>query len=186
MDHQIIRRPWAVLFDRDGTLIRDVPYNLDPSRVRPMPTAAAALAILRTARIPTGVLSNQSGIARGWLSAEQVRRVNQRVDDLLGPFDIWRFCPHQASDNCRCRKPEPGMLIDAAHALGIPPTELALIGDIGADVDAARAAGAQAVLVPTAATRPQEVSDAPLIAADLAAAVSVLIAAGDVHRKPAR
>ena len=170
------QRPAAILFDRDGTLIVDVPYNRDPGRVVPMPGAADALHRARAAGVRTGVVSNQSGIARGLLDEEDVQRVNERVAELLGPFDVWRFCPHGPEDGCACRKPRPGMILDAAAALGLPPARVAVVGDIGADVAAAAAAGALAVLVPTAATRHEEVESAPVLAADLAAAVDLLLA----------
>ena len=97
-----------MLFDRDGTLVVDVPYCADPALVTPVSTAPAALALLRAAGIPVGVVSNQSGIARGLLDREQVDAVNRRVDDLLGPFDVWQVCPHGPDDGCACRKPQPG------------------------------------------------------------------------------
>jgi HAD superfamily hydrolase (TIGR01662 family) len=177
MDHAPLD---AVLFDRDGTLIVDVPYNADPARVAPMPTAPAALALLRQHGVATGVVSNQSGVGRGLLTREQVERVNARVDQLLGPFDVWRFCPHTVTDGCRCRKPAPGMVQSAVRALGVAPERLAVVGDIGADVAAARAAGAHGVLVPTEATRAAEVAAAPEIAPDLLTAVRRLLA-----RRPA-
>jgi histidinol-phosphate phosphatase family protein len=166
-----------VLFDRDGTLVVDVPYNGDPAAVRPVPTAAAALDRLRAAGVPVGVVSNQSGIARGLLTTAQVDAVNGRIAELLGPFAVWRWCPHGADDGCACRKPAPGMVLDAAAALGLAPTELAVVGDIAADVGAADAAGARAVLVPTGTTRREEVDDAAargILAADLLAAVALL------------
>jgi D-glycero-D-manno-heptose 1,7-bisphosphate phosphatase len=167
-----------VLFDRDGTLVVDVPYNGDPAKVRPVPGAAEALARLRRAGLPLAVVSNQSGIARGWLTVEQVDAVNRRVDELLGPFAAFLMCPHGPADGCGCRKPRPGMVVDAAARLGVAPEACALVGDIGADVDAALAAGARPVLVPTSVTRGEEVAAAPEVAADLPAAVDVLLASG--------
>ncbi|GAA4189819.1 hypothetical protein GCM10022219_06150 [Microbacterium oryzae] len=166
----------AILFDRDDTLIVDVPYNGDPEQVSPMPTAVAALERVRAAGLATGVVSNQSGIARGILTDEQARAVNARVDELLGPFDVWRYCPHGPEDGCACRKPRPGMVLSAAAALGLAPSQVAVIGDIGADMGAAAAAGARAVLVPTARTLPEEVAAAPAVATDLRAAVEMLLA----------
>jgi D-glycero-D-manno-heptose 1,7-bisphosphate phosphatase len=165
----------GVLFDRDGTLIEDVPYNGDPATVRPMPTARAALRELRRRGIPVGVVSNQSGIARGVLTDARVREVNAAVQRLLGPMDVWRYCPHGPDDGCRCRKPLPGMVLDAAERLGVPASALALIGDIGADMAAAAAAGARAVLVPTPVTRRCEVAAAPAVAPSLLAAVRILL-----------
>jgi D-glycero-D-manno-heptose 1,7-bisphosphate phosphatase len=169
------RPPGAVLFDRDGTLLVDVPYCGDPTLVRPMPTAAAALSLLRAARIPVGVVTNQSGIGRGILTRTQVDAVNRQVELLLGPFDVWQVCPHGPDDGCACRKPAPGMVLAAAARLGLPPERLAVVGDIGADVGAARAAGAASVLVPTPVTLPEEVAAAPVVRPDLIAAVEYLL-----------
>jgi histidinol-phosphate phosphatase family protein len=169
--------PAAVLFDRDGTLVADVPYNGDPGRVVAMPGAREAVARLRAAGVPTAVVSNQSGVGRGLLRAEQVKAVNRRVEELLGPLGPWLVCPHRPGDGCRCRKPGPGLIEAAARALGVAPADCVVIGDIGADVEAARAAGARAVLVPTAVTREEEVAAAPEVAPDLPAAVDLLLGA---------
>jgi histidinol-phosphate phosphatase family protein len=171
--------PLAVLFDRDGTLIDDVPYNGDPELVRPVPGALAALARLRARGVPVGVVSNQSGVGRGLLTRTEVDRVNARVEELLGPFDSWQVCPHAPGDECGCRKPAPGLVLAAAADLGVPVDRCVVIGDIGADLGAARSAGARAVLVPTAVTRPQEVaeaSEAGVVAADLLTAVDLALA----------
>ncbi|CAI3797489.1 D-glycero-alpha-D-manno-heptose-1,7-bisphosphate 7-phosphatase [Pseudarthrobacter sp. MM222] len=165
----------AVLFDRDGTLVHDVPYNGDPGRVRIMPYARESLQKLRARGIATGVLSNQSGIGRGILRVDEVLAVNRRVEELLGPFDVWDFCPHLPEDLCSCRKPAPGMIVTACRRLGIAPGDAAYIGDIGSDLAAAEAAGARGVLVPTPVTRAAEVDAAPEVAAHLAAAVELLL-----------
>jgi HAD superfamily hydrolase (TIGR01662 family) len=170
-------QPAAVLLDRDGTLVADIPYNGDPARVRPMPGAREALERLRRAGVPLAVVSNQSGIARGLVSEAQVAEVNRRIDDLLGPLGPWLVCPHHPDAGCACRKPRPGLVLRAAARLSVAPERCALIGDIGADVEAARAAGARGVLVPTARTRPEEVARAEVVAPDLGAAVDVLLGA---------
>ncbi|MDQ0755235.1 HAD-IIIA family hydrolase [Arthrobacter sp. B3I4] len=167
----------AVLFDRDGTLIHDVPYNGDPARVRPMPSAREALRCLRVRGLATGVLSNQSGIGRGILTLEQVAAVNVRVEQLLGPFDVWGICPHRAEDRCACRKPAPGLIRRACRQLRLAPAEVAYVGDIGSDVEAAQAAGARGILVPTSETLQTEVEAAPEVAPDLWSAVQLLLAA---------
>jgi histidinol-phosphate phosphatase family protein len=169
--------PAAVLFDRDGTLVEDVPYNGDPSRVRPMPGAAQALARLRHAGIPVAVISNQSGVARGLLRAEEVEAVNRRTEELLGPLGPWLVCPHDPAEDCSCRKPKAGLVLRAAAALGVDPRRCAVVGDIGADVEAARAAGARGVLVPTDRTRPEEIAVATERAPDLPAAIRLLMGA---------
>jgi HAD superfamily hydrolase (TIGR01662 family) len=158
-------KPRAVLFDRDGTLIEDVPYLADPQRVRPVPGARRTLNQLRRQGVALGVVSNQSGVARGLIAADELERVNARVESLLGPFDTWQVCPHAPDARCSCRKPEPGMVTAAARELGLAPDECLLIGDIGSDVDAALAAGARAVLVPTRHTKVAEIDHAHLVAA---------------------
>jgi histidinol-phosphate phosphatase family protein len=176
-------RPAAVLLDRDGTLVVDVPYNGDPGRVVAMPGAREAVGRLRAAGVPTAVVSNQSGVARGYLRVEQVEAVNRRVEELLGPLGPWLVCLHGPGDGCGCRKPAPGLIEAAARALEVDPADCVVIGDIGADVEAARAAGARAVLVPTAVTRGEEVAAAPEVAADLEAAVELLLGPGGGGRR---
>lgn len=166
----------GLLFDRDDTLVVDVPYNADPHLVVPVPGARRAVERARAAGLLLGVVTNQSVIAKGMATSEQVDATNARVDELVGPFDVWCVCPHEAGDGCRCRKPRPGMVLDAAERLGLSPTELVVVGDIGADVGAALAAGAQAVLVPTPRTRQAEVDAAPTTAATLEAAVDLIVA----------
>lgn len=167
--------PPAVLFDRDGTLVVDVAHNGDPALVEPMPGARAALDRLRTAGIATGVVSNQSGVALGRVTREGVDAVNERVDALLGPLAPVLVCPHGPDDGCRCRKPKAGLIEDAADALGVAPRDCVVVGDIGADVEAAHAAGARAILVPTGVTRAEEIAAAPVVARDLDAAVHLLL-----------
>jgi D-glycero-D-manno-heptose 1,7-bisphosphate phosphatase len=157
----------AVLFDRDGTLVEDVPYNGDPTKVRLMPTAHECVDLLRLHGIRTGVVTNQSGVGRGLLTMSQVRSVHARVDSLLGRFGTWQVCPHTEADGCECRKPRPGLVLAACAALRVRPDEAVVIGDVGADMGAARAAGARATLVPTASTRPEEIDAAPAVANDL-------------------
>jgi histidinol-phosphate phosphatase family protein len=165
----------AVLFDRDGTLIVDVPYNGDPALVEPMPGAREAVDRIRAAGLKTGVVTNQSGLARGSFTAEQLDAVNRRVDELLGPFDTWQVCPHDDTAGCRCRKPAPGLIEAAAQELGVDAYRCAVVGDIGRDMTAALAAGAAGVLVPTPVTRPEEVAAAPSVAGRLDAAADLIL-----------
>jgi histidinol-phosphate phosphatase family protein len=167
--------PSAVLLDRDGTIVKDVPYNGDPTLVEPMPGAADALGRLRSAGIPLAVISNQSGVGRGLIDRTDVDAVNARIDELLGPFDAWFVCPHTDADACECRKPMPGMVKQAAEHFGVAARDVVVIGDIGADMGAARAAGAHSILVPTPVTLPAEVTAAPSRATTLAGAVDLVL-----------
>jgi histidinol-phosphate phosphatase family protein len=180
IEHPTLRAAWppmqALLVDRDGTIVRDVPYNGDPALVEPMPGAKAALDRVRAAGVPVAVISNQSGVGRGLLTDAQVDAVNARVSELLGPFAGWFVCRHVPGDGCACRKPEPELLLKAAAELGVEPAECVMVGDIGADVEAARRAGARGILVPTPVTLAAEVAAADETAADLAAAVALALA----------
>lgn len=167
--------PAAVLFDRDGTLVDDVPYNGDPALVRLRPGTLPALARLRAAGVKVGLVTNQSGVALGLIRPDQVEAVNRRLAELAGPFDAVLWCPHGPADGCRCRKPAPGMVLAAARALGVAPERCAVVGDTGADVGAALAAGARGVLVPNDVTAFAEIEAAAETAADLVAAVERLL-----------
>jgi histidinol-phosphate phosphatase family protein len=165
-----------VLLDRDGTLVRDVPYNGDPARVRPVAGARQALDRLRAEGVRLAIVSNQSGVARGLATRADVDAVNARVAELLGPFEAVHICPHGPDDGCACRKPAPGLLERACSEAGVDPARTVMIGDIGADVEAAVAAGVSPILVPTDATLPPEVSEAPRVARSLPEAVSLVLA----------
>jgi histidinol-phosphate phosphatase family protein len=167
--------PEAVLVDRDGTLIEDLPYCGDPELVRPLPGVRAGLERLRARGTALAVISNQSGIARGLLTERELAAVNARVEQLLGPLGPWFICPHGPEDGCRCRKPLPGLIEQAAARLGVSPRRCAVIGDIGADVKAALAAGARPMLVPTERTRREEILAAPEVASSFAEAVEKLL-----------
>jgi histidinol-phosphate phosphatase family protein len=120
----------------------DVPFNGDPARVEPAPNARALLDRLRAAGLRLAVVSNQSGIGRGLITAEQVDAVNRRIDQLIGPFAGFFVCPHDPNDACDCRKPKPKLILDAARALGVDPAACVVVGDRESDVAAAHNAGA--------------------------------------------
>jgi HAD superfamily hydrolase (TIGR01662 family) len=173
-------RPWKglpdlVLFDRDGTLVRDYPYNGDPALVKPVPGARGAVDALRARGVKVGVVSNQSGVARGLITREQVDACMARLEELLGPFDTVQVCPHGPDDGCTCRKPAPGMVKAACAELGVDPARCVVVGDIGADVEAAEAAGAIGILVPTPVTRAEEVAASTWALGDLTEAVDVVL-----------
>ncbi|BBY17284.1 HAD-IIIA family hydrolase [Mycolicibacterium litorale] len=170
--------PLAVLLDRDDTIIVDGPYLNDPAGVKPMPGAVDALSRLRDRGLLLAVVTNQSGVAKGLITDEQLAAVNARVDAELGPFDSWQICVHDNDDGCACRKPAPGMVRAAAEALGVDPARCVMIGDTGGDVNAALSARADAVLVPTERTLRHEISDASTrarVAATIEDAVEMIL-----------
>jgi D-glycero-D-manno-heptose 1,7-bisphosphate phosphatase len=188
-------RPAAFL-DRDGVLNELVP---DPSSGRPesplraddvrlLPGAAAAASELAHAGFVLVCVSNQPAAAKGKVSVEQLHAVHARVLDLLGRegvrLDASRLCLHhpdgvivELSGPCDCRKPAPGMLLDAAEALGLDLAASWMLGDTDTDVAAGRAAGCRTVLIEQAASAHKRGggADPDLIAADLPEAVARLL-----------
>ena len=170
----IDRRPAALLCDRDGTLVTDVPYNRDPALVEPLPGVAAALDRARAAGVRVGIVSNQRGVARKLITEAELRAVNARVEQLLGPFAAVCCCEHDVADRCRCRKPGPGLVLRAAAMLGVSPAECVVVGDAWSDVGAARSAGAMAILLTSGGV--PVASGAVMTCPDLPAAVDLLLA----------
>ena len=137
------RRACAVLFDRDETIVVDVPFNGDPERVEPAPNARALLDRLRAAGLPLGGgEQSKRDRSRTHHRARHVDAVNRRVEELLGPFAGFFVCPHAVEDACECRKPKPKLILDAARALGVDRRCCVVVGDRESDVEAARNAGA--------------------------------------------
>lgn len=146
----------ALFLDRDGTLMIDTGYVRDPADVSLLPGAGETLRLARELGFLLVLVSNQSGVARGIISTEQLAAVQARfASDLAAEgvtFDDVRFCVHGPDDGCTCRKPGPGMLQAAAEALGIDPGRSLMLGDRMSDVHAGLAAGVGArVLMTTAA-----------------------------------
>ena len=142
----------AVFLDRDGVLneafVRDgvptPPRSLEEFRV--LPGVAEACAGLRRAGFVLVVVTNQPDIARGTQTRAEVDRMHQRLRSLV-PLDEVCVCPHDDSDACACRKPHPGMLLDAAERLNLDLARSASIGDRWRDIEAARRAGVKAIYV---------------------------------------
>jgi len=169
------RLPAAVLFDRDGTLVIDDPSLHDPQGVRVVPGAREALARLRRAGIAIGVVTNQHRVGERDLDRATLDAIHARLAELAGPFDTIQTCTHARGTGCACRKPAPGLILAAAQHLGVEPRACVVVGDIGSDVAAARAAGARAILVPKPVTLPAEIAAAPLVARDLRAATDLIL-----------
>ena len=141
----------AVFVDRDDTLMVDVKYCADPALVQLIPGAAEGLRALREAGYRVVVVTNQSGIGRGYFDAGTLSRVNARLRDELrsegADYDALYYCPHTPEDACECRKPKPGLLLRAASELNIDLTSSYTLGDRDLDVQAGRAAGTKTILV---------------------------------------
>jgi D-glycero-D-manno-heptose 1,7-bisphosphate phosphatase len=145
--------PPVVFLDRDGTIIVERDYLSDPALVELEQGAVAGLARLAAAGHPLVVLTNQSGIARGYFDLAAAERVNARVAQLLAEAGIaiagWFICPHGSADACDCRKPAPGLAIAAGQVLGLPIEGAWMIGDKLSDATLPHAFAGQGILVTT-------------------------------------
>lgn len=161
MNRSVPARP-AVFFDKDGTLIENVPYNVDCSKIRLVAGAGEAARLLHEAGYVLVVVTNQAGVALGYFGVEELVHVKRKLTQLLAleaaPLTGFYFCPHghvdAAADGpppCSCRKPQPGMLLEAERDLGLDLSRSWMIGDILDDVEAGHRAGCRAVLVDTGA-----------------------------------
>jgi len=146
----------AVFLDKDGTLVEDVPYNVDPALLRYTPHALEGLQLLASHGYALVVVSNQSGLARGYFDRAALARLQAALEAQLARagvhLDGFYVCPHAPSldprrPSCLCRKPAPGLLRQAARALRIDLSRSWMIGDILNDVEAGRRAGCRTVLV---------------------------------------
>lgn len=143
----------AIFLDRDGTIIVEKNYLCDPDQVVLLEGAVAGLRAMSTHGLPFVVVSNQSGVGRGYFSAEQARAVERRLQELLAREGLaiagWYHCPHAPETKCSCRKPLPGMIDAAVRDLGLDPVRSFVIGDKRCDIDLAAAVGATGILVTT-------------------------------------
>jgi histidinol-phosphate phosphatase family protein len=143
----------AIFLDRDGTIIEERNYLADPDEVKLLEGAAQGLLALGSHDLPLVIVSNQSGIGRGYFSIAQAQAVQNRLEELLAREGVtiagWYRCPHDPSDRCACRKPLPGMIFAAARELSLDPSRSFMIGDKRCDIDLAAAVGAAGILVTT-------------------------------------
>ena len=178
----------AVFLDKDGTLIEDVPYNVDPSRVRLTCRAAEGLQALQEAGYRVIVVSNQSGLARGYFDEKALVGVVECMRELLAQYGVrmvaFYYCPHHPAGKvpryavaCTCRKPEPGLILRAAQENQIDLSRSWLIGDTLDDVEAGRRAGCNTVLLDNGHEREWDLSPPRVphhVAPDLAEAARVI------------
>jgi histidinol-phosphate phosphatase family protein len=180
----------AIFLDKDGTLVEDRPYNVDPALIQLQGGAVEGLRLLRRAGYRLIVISNQSGVARGYFPESALVAVERRLRELLAAagigLDGFYYCPHHPDGSverytriCRCRKPAPGLIEQAAADHDVDLASSWFVGDILDDVEAGRRAGCRTVLIDNgnetewrhgALRRPD------LVAPDLAAAARWMVA----------
>ncbi|MDH4101057.1 MAG: HAD family hydrolase [Nitrospirota bacterium] len=165
----------ALFLDRDGTLIVDRDYLGDPDGVELLPGVGAALYRAMETGFLLVVVSNQSGVGRGYFPESAIAGVNGRMAEYLAKdgvrIDGYYHCPHRPDEGCRCRKPEPGMVEDAVRDMGIDASVSFVIGDKSSDVVLARRTGAKGILVTGTGKQDQDITEADHVAETLAEAV---------------
>ncbi len=148
----------AVFIDKDGTLVENVPYNVAPKKMHFAPGVAEGLRFLADLQYDFYVVSNQSGVARGYFGQDALVGVEQQLRSMFDRIDVplhgFYYCPHHPEGMipkyavaCSCRKPAPGLLLSAARENGIDLKHSWMIGDILDDVEAGRRAGCRTILV---------------------------------------
>ena len=152
MSERQFLRP-AVFLDRDGTIGEEMGYVNHVDRFQVFPYAAEAIRHLNEAEIPVVVVTNQSGIARNIFPESLVHEVHKKMVAELASGGAWidaiYFCPHKSEDACVCRKPNPGLLEQAAREHGLDLAGSWVVGDRYADLEMGHAAGARGILVMT-------------------------------------
>ncbi len=177
----------AVFLDRDGTLNHDPGYLGAAEEFRFLPGAVPAVKRLKDAGYLVFVVSNQSGIARGFFDEKMLRRIHDRMEEELrrggAVLDGIYYCPHHPDARCPCRKPKPRMVLEAARKYGVDLRRSYFVGDRASDIETGRNAGCRTVLVMTGAGAEslKELRGgrrADHVAADLPAAAEWILSAG--------
>ena len=185
---KINKRP-AVFLDRDGVIIVEKEFQIDPKSIEFIDGSIDGLKNLGSEYI-LAIVSNQSGVARGYFSIDDVIKLNRALDAKLKVAGItisgWYSCPHGPEDGCACRKPKPGLFLRAATDLDIDLERSWMIGDKSSDIAAGRGIGAKTILVETGYGGKEKGAlsvEPDFIAADLKEAVGIIKALGKFRIK---
>ena len=157
---ELMKKHAAVFLDRDGTINEEIGYLDSLEKLKIIPEAFAAIRLINQNGMKAVVITNQSGVARGFFSEEFVQTVHARIQEQLKArkafIDAFYHCPHHPTEGqgvylqaCNCRKPAPGLLFKAADEMEIDLGRSYMIGDMPKDVEAAKRAGAKGILVRT-------------------------------------
>jgi D-glycero-D-manno-heptose 1,7-bisphosphate phosphatase len=167
----------AVFVDRDGTIMQDADYCSDPQQVKIFPRVVEALRLLKSKGFKLIIVTNQSGIGRGFFTIEQYRAVEAEVLRQLGDrlIDATYFCPDVPGQRSSCRKPAPGMIVEATREHQIDLARSFLIGDKEIDAECGRNAGVRTIRVRTGFDRETSGSMADWVAEDLLAATQIIL-----------
>jgi len=141
----------AVFLDRDGTMAKDVPYCSRPENFKLFPDTAKAIKLLSEYGFKVIVITNQSGIARGYFTEEALDKIHDKMQRMLAEEGTCvngiYFCPHHPEDNCDCRKPKPKLILQAARDFDIDLKQSFVVGDLQTDIEMSKAVGCSTVLI---------------------------------------
>jgi len=173
----MISKSPAVFVDRDGTIMENVDYCSDPKQVRIFPRVPEALRRLKSNGFKLIIITNQSGIGRGFFAIEQYRAVEAEVLRQLGDglIDATYFCPDVPGQHSSCRKPAPGMILQATQEHRIDLSRSFFIGDKEIDAECGRNAGVCTIRVKTGLQRDMTGTVADWVASDLAGAAKIIL-----------
>ena len=176
----------AVFLDRDGTISRDVPYCSRPEDFDLLPMVAEAIKLLNDHGFKVVVITNQSGVGRGYFTEDMLARIHRKMLGELtkkgAVIDAIYYCPHHPNDNCECRKPKPAMILQAARDLDIDLRQSYFIGDSDLDVNAGKMAGCSTTRIDTGLEGVARESVADFVCPDLYAGAKWVIAQTGIPR----
>jgi D-glycero-D-manno-heptose 1,7-bisphosphate phosphatase len=172
----------AVFLDRDGTLVEDVPYCAEPARIRVLPGVVESLKLLKVRGFNLIIVTNQSGIGRGYFDEETFWKVQAACEQQLGPglIDATYFCGDHPDQATARRKPGPGMLFEAARDFELDLSRCFIVGDSESDVEAGLRAGVEAAIRIGSMTGPPQ--DRVWVADTFAEAATLILATFDDRR----
>ena len=168
----------AAFIDRDGTMAKDVHYCSCPEDFELFPGTAEAIKLLNENGFKVIVITNQSGIARGYLTEEMLARIHEKMEGDLARegarVDAIYYCPHHPDDNCDCRKPKPRLVLQAARDYDIDLEHSTVVGDFQTDIGLGKAAGCKTILL-SDSPRGDKGVEADAVAVDLLEAVKIIL-----------
>ena len=168
----------AVFIDRDGTMAKDVSYCSCPEDFELLPNTGKAIRLLNEHGFKVIVITNQSGIARGYFTEEMLAKIHEKMKDELAKEGAWvdaiYHCPHHPDDNCQCRKPKPKLALQAAKDHDIELKDSLVVGDLQMDIDLGKAIGCRTILVRTPPMN-DENPKSDIVVSDLLSAVQLIV-----------
>lgn len=169
----------AVFIDRDGTIAKNVNYCSRPEDFELLPSTAKAISLLNQHGFKVIMITNQSGIARGYFTEETLAKIHEKMRGELAKEGAWvdaiYYCPHHPDDNCQCRKPEPKLALQAAKEHDIELLSSFVVGDLQMDIDLGKAVGCRTILIGTAPPMNDESPKPDIVVSDLLTAVQIIV-----------